>query len=293
MWSAWVVSEPVELPVARRASGKSTDTYCWITCPNCPQNATNPFRTTAASLRKNKSNVCRAHIAKMGCGTTSITGDDAAVVGDTLAILPPSQRSKANTVVHERYETMLKRKDDDLDAVHTTKVQLVGANSELQDRVKALESEQIATNDCIADLKEQMRLMKLQQDDFVSWKHQLTSALGLPCTPQPPSLAVYVKAITDTHEANRGLNGQLNTLAKNLDRVTRERDVFRLQSDRLSATLEHEREEWRLQSKRMSTHKLVTKTKALLHPDRSLKYKGMAVSEIMNSLSMQYDSFAD
>ena len=90
-WSAWTVTgEPFEAPIGRRdASGKTTDTYVLIKCPNGCQ----PFKMLASRVSEGKAAMCKAHIARMKC-------DPALRVGDDSGGLPPEIQALAPTDSH-------------------------------------------------------------------------------------------------------------------------------------------------------------------------------------------------
>eukprot|EP00966_Prymnesium_polylepis_P049556 1147206-Prymnesium_polylepis.1 len=58
------VSAPVMMPVRRRTlTGPTEELSVTITCPHCGGH----MITTAANANKNKSNICRAHLARHEC----------------------------------------------------------------------------------------------------------------------------------------------------------------------------------------------------------------------------------
>jgi hypothetical protein len=86
-WAAWKVSSPEWLPLLKGGADGECDWYVWITCPNgCGR-----FRTTAASVRKNKSSVCRTHIKLRSCQP-----EDEAPVN-----VFPSQRCRTVATIHQ------------------------------------------------------------------------------------------------------------------------------------------------------------------------------------------------
>lgn len=107
-WCDWVVSAPVEREVKLRGGGgaSSTALYVDIKCPHCGD----VFEATAASVSKNKSNVCSAHLAKKKCALveTQQGGVDA-----TVLALPPSKQRRTSVVVHQecnrRFATLEER----------------------------------------------------------------------------------------------------------------------------------------------------------------------------------------
>jgi hypothetical protein len=69
--------------------------YVDIKCPFCGD----VFEATAASVEKNKSNVCKAHLANKKCNlpATQQGGADA-----TIIALPPSKRARSAAVLHKQ-----------------------------------------------------------------------------------------------------------------------------------------------------------------------------------------------
>jgi hypothetical protein len=99
-WSAWtVIGEPFEAPIGRRdASGKTTDMYALIRCPNgCP-----PFKMLASRVSDGKAAMCKAHIARMKCDPDLHVGDDTGSLPREIQALAPSQRSRPARDVHKR-----------------------------------------------------------------------------------------------------------------------------------------------------------------------------------------------
>lgn len=95
-WTAWVVGEPVERAVKQRnaADPDAKDWYVDITCPNCGD----VFEATSASVSKNKSHVCKAHLAKKKCNIPEEEREDD--MSNAIA-LPESKRARMTVVKHE------------------------------------------------------------------------------------------------------------------------------------------------------------------------------------------------
>lgn len=96
-WAAWTVSAPMERASKQRnVTGEgATDLYVDITCPNCGD----VFEATHASVAKNKSHVCKAHLAKRKC---NIAEDERSGDDSNAMALPPSKRSRMAVVAHQQ-----------------------------------------------------------------------------------------------------------------------------------------------------------------------------------------------
>jgi len=95
-WTTWVVGEPVERAVKQRnaADPDATDWYVDIACPNCGD----VFEATKASVSKNKSHVCKAHLAKKKCNIPEEEREDDM---SNATALPESKRARMTVVKHE------------------------------------------------------------------------------------------------------------------------------------------------------------------------------------------------
>jgi len=95
-WSAWTVSAPVERPVKQRNAStvNATDLYVDIACPYCKET----FEATHASVSKNKSHVCKAHLVNKKCNIPLVDRDS----DNSSALALPASKSSRMTVVKHR-----------------------------------------------------------------------------------------------------------------------------------------------------------------------------------------------
>ena len=95
-WSGWIQSEPQLRSVKqkRRPGDEQTALYVDITCPHCGD----VIEAFAASAAKNKSNICKAHLASKKCNLPESQRDG---LNANVLSLPPSRRGGHREVLHQ------------------------------------------------------------------------------------------------------------------------------------------------------------------------------------------------
>ena len=94
-WSNWTQSAPVlrSLKQRRGENGVQEGLYVDITCPHCGD----VIEALAASVAKNKSNICRSHLASKKC---NLSEDQRGGMDATILSLPPSRQAERTEVLH-------------------------------------------------------------------------------------------------------------------------------------------------------------------------------------------------
>ena len=91
-WKAWNVSDPVERASKARSNAGQVAMYVDITCPHCGD----VFEATAASVAKNKAQVCANHLKNKKCDQPEgLTESESAAWGARL--MPPSKRDRSSS----------------------------------------------------------------------------------------------------------------------------------------------------------------------------------------------------
>ena len=131
-WSAWTESEPVTRAIKLRNTTPSDEDgstpcaeYVFITCPHCEF----PIESTKKSVKKNKSLLCRSHLAKCPKRPSDTPTSDNAecesgatqtttILATTAEIdLPPSKRQQLAVVQHRDCIARQRVSDDRISAL--------------------------------------------------------------------------------------------------------------------------------------------------------------------------------
>ena len=263
-WSRWEVGDPFLQQVPGKPDGV-TEARCMVTCPHCKES----INVAAANARKNLSLTARQHQKKCECLSTV-----------RHEALPASKRPRTEAAgdhpsAMNALQRELAEKDRRLRMYAEGETRLVTRNDTLASQVHLLEEQMSRQAEKVDQLQQQV-------SSILPVIQGIHRALRLSAPPVLP-VEQYVDRIKGLRKA-AALASKVDQGRGSEDRLRRERDRYRAQSDSLAHALEHERSKGH-DAHAPDTARQRRRLLKVLHPDNAPKYAHCSPAQILETLS--------